>query len=191
MKLIAQGAESEIFEDNRVIIKLRSPKLYRIPEIDQRITKSRTKIEARILSKLQEKNFNSPKLLKVEDNKIFMEKIDGRNLKDYLNDANSKEIMLGVGKLVRILHDHNLVHGDLTTMNFIVKDKKIFMIDFGLSFNSHTDEDKAVDLYVFEKALKCTHSERYSEYFYQGYGETSVLKKLKEIRRRGRKREEE
>ena len=31
------------------------------------------------------------------------------------------------------------------------------MIDFGLSFQSHSIEDKAVDLYVLERAFLSTH----------------------------------
>ena len=31
------------------------------------------------------------------------------------------------------------------------------MIDFGLSFNSASVEDKAVDLYVLERAFSSTH----------------------------------
>ena len=52
------------------------------------------------------------------------------------------------------------------------------------------DEDKAVDLYLFEKSLISVHDEEFVSYFYSGYIVNETLnKKLLEIRKRGRKRE--
>lgn len=53
-----------------------------------------------------------------------------------------------------------MVHGDLTTSNIMLRDGnagKIVMIDFGLSYISTLVEDKAVDLYVMERAFLSTH----------------------------------
>src|SRR3989344_2740425 len=56
------------------------------------------------------------------------------------------------------LHDGNIIHGDLTTANFILRDNKIFIIDFGLGFTSEKVENKAVDLRVLKQALESKHS---------------------------------
>ena len=69
------------------------------------------------------------------------------------------------------------------------------MVDFGLSFGNPTPEDKAVDLYVLERALRSTHEE--SEGLFatvmQAYcdgskGESEVVARLRKVQKRGRKR---
>ena len=58
------------------------------------------------------------------------------------------------------LHDGGLVHGDLTTSNMILRDGDgvLVLIDFGLAANATLAEDKAVDLYVLERAITSAHS---------------------------------
>ncbi len=63
------------------------------------------------------------------------------------------------------MHDADVVHGDLTTSNIMIKttngqfddDSKIVIIDFGLAMTQPSVEDKAVDLYVLERAFLSTH----------------------------------
>ncbi len=69
------------------------------------------------------------------------------------------------------------------------------MIDFGLSYKSSTVEDKAVDLYVLERAFLSTHpaSEALFALILQSYETSSpkareVLRRLETVRQRGRKR---
>jgi TP53 regulating kinase-like protein len=84
----------------------------------------------------------------------------------------------------------DIVHGDLTTSNMLVSctTSELVMIDFGLASTSSMVEDKAVDLYVLERAIKSTHPE-YERYMMQrilkSYADEpanedseSVLKKL-------------
>ncbi|ELA42615.1 BUD32 protein kinase [Vittaforma corneae ATCC 50505] len=192
MKIVAQGAEAILYEEDSIIIKERPSKKYRIPEIDSKLIKSRTKKEAKILDMLLNKGLSVPKLIKVEENKIFMEKIAGETLKTVLNDQNYCFLMRIAGEMIAKMHKLDVVHGDLTTLNFIFNGN-LFLIDFGLGFSSTKDEDKAVDLYVFERSIKCGHSENYLEPFYEAYsitGSVSILKKLESVRLRGRKREE-
>ena len=61
MKLIQQGAEAKIFldEKNNLIIKDRVIKSYRIPELDKKIIKQRTKAETKLLIKANQ-IINSP-----------------------------------------------------------------------------------------------------------------------------------
>lgn len=74
-------------------------------------------------------------------------------------------------------------------------DGEIVLIDFGLATQSMQDEDKAVDLYVLERAFGSTHPE-VEEWFQEvlrAYGESYrggkvVLKRLEEVRMRGRKK---
>lgn len=194
MKVIAQGAEATIYEDENAIIKERKSKAYRHPTLDAKILKSRTKKEAKLLEKLKTHNVNVPSVIRVDGNRIVMEKIDGVPLKTVINDANQQDYMQQVGDIVSKMHSLDIIHGDLTTLNFLVKNGTVFIIDFGLGFSSTKAEDKAVDLYVFEKALKCAHKEEYAESFFNSYFSTAskeILNRLEKVRLRGRKREEE
>ncbi|EGC47804.1 serine/threonine protein kinase bud32 [Histoplasma capsulatum var. duboisii H88] len=72
---------------------------------------------------------------------------------------------------------------------------EIVLIDFGLASQSIQDEDRAVDLYVLERAFGSSHP-RTEPFFHEvlkGYAESYktanvVLKKLEQVRLRGRKR---
>ena len=76
---------------------------------------------------------------------------------------------------------------------------EIVLIDFGLATQSIQDEDRAVDLYVLERAFGSTHP-RQEGWFDrevlqsdEGYrvsfgGSAVVLRRLEEVRLRGRKR---
>ncbi|EEH50052.1 BUD32 protein kinase [Paracoccidioides brasiliensis Pb18] len=74
-------------------------------------------------------------------------------------------------------------------------DGEIVLIDFGLAGQSIQDEDRAVDLYVLERAFGSSHP-RTEPLFCEvlaGYAESYkganlVLKKLEQVRLRGRKR---
>ncbi|KAI5154183.1 TP53 regulating kinase, partial [Enteropsectra breve] len=193
MMMIAQGAEAELYEDGNTIIKIRKSKSYRVPEIDRKITTQRTKREANILKKLETLKIQAPRLIKVEENALHMTKIEGITAKDAIDASNARDILFKIGEIVAQIHNADIIHGDLTTMNFIVGPEGVFVIDFGLGYSSIKDEDKAVDLYVFERALKCAHSEELVDLFYDGYkteGKSDVLKRLEQVRLRGRKREE-
>lgn len=104
------------------------------------------------------------------------------------------------GKIIGKLHFASIIHGDLTTSNMLLKggdDGSIYFIDFGLSSISAQLEDKAVDLYVLERAILSTHSQHAAFIFdeiLKGYqleykaGFDQVLDRLNQVRLRGRKR---
>src|SRR3989344_5944050 len=148
MKIIKQGAEAVIKLSKNKIIKERIKKNYRIKEIDEKLRKFRTKRESNILKKAV--FVNVPKVYNTneKDMIIEMEYIKGILLKDFLNKNNLNEILKIcnlLGNNIAQLHDHEIIHGDLTTTNLILKDDKVYFIDFGLAFISHKSEDKAVD----------------------------------------------
>jgi serine/threonine protein kinase len=98
-----------------------------------------------------------------------MELIDGLTSKKVINSltgveekkAELQETLEKIGTVVAQLHDAGIIHGDLTTSNILIRSQsnQAVVIDFGLSFVSHTSEDKAVDLYVLERAFGSTHPE--------------------------------
>ena len=197
MNQIAQGAESKIFLDKGNVIKERFAKSYRIKEIDNRLRKSRTNREAKILEKLANINFPIPELINSnEKDTLKISYIDGKLLKNILNKKNCISLSNELGKKIAILHNNNIIHGDLTTSNMILKKEKseIFFIDFGLSFFSTKIEDRAVDLHLLKEALESKHSDISEECYdaaLNSYKKTAdnadeVLNRLKVVEMRGR-----
>ena len=119
-KTIAQAAEAIIIQERNKIIKRRIKKGYRLPELDEKLRKLRTRSEARLIEKAP---INVPKILKVdEQNKeITMEFINGKKLSENLDNlSNKEEVMQIIGQETAKLHDANIIHGDLTTSNMIL-----------------------------------------------------------------------
>ena len=196
-KIVQQGAEAKIILSDNSIIKDRIKKSYRIPEVDDRIRKLRTRSEAKLLEKAS--GFISiPSVIKVDEKtkEIRMDFIDGKKLSDHLDKfplKKQKEICRAIGENVAKLHDAEIIHGDLTTSNMILKDDKIYFIDFGLGFNSHKFEDKAVDIHLLRQALEAKHFKHWEALFQEvlkGYSESKdhkiVLERLKAVEKRGR-----
>ena len=153
MKQLSQGAEAKIYLD-KDIVKDRFKKSYRLEEIDTKLRKFRTRRETKILTKLHEINFPVPKLIESDDKsmKIKMEYLDGKKVRDMLEESDYKKICKEIGKLIAVMHDNGIIHGDLTTSNMVFTDKVNF-IDFGLSYFSDRTEDKAVDLFLLDPRL--------------------------------------
>jgi TP53 regulating kinase-like protein len=130
---------------------------------------------------------------------ILMDFIPGTQFKQLANQiarSNLVSLSHGFGKLIALLHEGNVVHGDPTTSNVIVDDKsRMWLVDFGLSEMNATTEMKGVDLHLIHRALETTHwdnQEAMLDSTLEGYveilGKTAepTLSRMKEIRERGR-----
>ncbi|KAF8979094.1 TP53 regulating kinase [Entomortierella lignicola] len=142
-------------------------------------------------------------MVDVDKSLIYMEYIEGTSVRDYLvtdegqtTEAQTK-VAVGIGKALGLMHNIDVVHGDLTTSNLLLRQESgsVVLIDFGLSYVSQLVEDKAVDLYVLERAFSSTHpnTEVMFAQILEAYGQSSkaakhILKKLEDVRLRGRKR---
>lgn len=224
-ELIAQGAEARIYKGTYLgkltLIKERFEKKYRHPDLDTRLTKDRIKAECRAILRAKTAGIATPAiyLINLERRCIYMEYIqDAIILKDFLDKNVLKEanidhllnfIAQGLGVLIAKLHLKNIIHGDLTTSNILLKNidnyiekydvaNNFVIIDFGLAHIESNIEDKAVDLYVLERSLLSAHSEipsLFSKIFdiYQiHYANKNqckeIVSKYKEVQLRGRKR---
>jgi len=200
-KIIQQGAEAVIILSKGSIIKDRIKKGYRIPEIDNAIRKRRTKSEFKLLTKAS-KVINTPEPFfqqTPEFHKIKMPYINGKKLSEYLDSfpiKKQKEICRKIGENTAKLHDKEIIHGDLTTSNMILKKDKVYFIDFGLGFISHKFEDKAVDLHLLRQALEAKHFRNWETLFKEilkGYSKSKdskiVLERMKTVEKRGRYKE--
>lgn len=194
-KVIAQGAEAEIIHTGKFVIKHRVSKGYRHPELDKRLIKSRTKSEAKLLTKASE-IINSPKpfFVPVTDfARIKMPFIKGKKLSETLDNLKNRfKVMEQVGEETAKLHNADIIHGDLTTSNMILVENnenasknnqnkpikqsqkksininsefKVYIIDFGLGFISKRAEDKAVDLHLIKQALEAKHFREHEKLF--------------------------
>jgi len=155
---IQQGAEAIIYKIKNKIVKDRIKKSYRLPQLDNKLRTRRTKSEAKIINKLKS-IINVPKIRFIDEvrNEITMEYISGKKLSEHLEKLNYQQISKQLGEILTKLHNQDIIHGDLTTSNMILKNNKIYLIDFGLGFHSHKIEDKAVDLHLLKQALEAKH----------------------------------
>ena len=207
-ELKAKGAESDIYEASWLgrdaIVKNRVSKSYRIPEIDNKIRKLRTKSEAKILSDVKKTGVRTPILYDVdlEDKSIIMEKINGSLVKDVMsniNDAKRRELAIAIGENIKAFHDGDIIHGDLTGSNMILIDdnledinNNLAIFDFGLGKYSDLLEDKAADLLVLKKSFQSIDYDIATETFnwileaYDANNQSKMANKIAEIEGRGR-----
>ncbi|MCX6742277.1 MAG: KEOPS complex kinase/ATPase Bud32 [Candidatus Pacearchaeota archaeon] len=193
-KIIGRGAEAILIQKGKILIKRRVKKSYRHEQIDSFLRTSRTKHESKILQKAFGL-ISVPQVHKTTEFEISMDFIKGKKLSDYLDNFSKKEslkICKKIGQEVAKIHQADIVHGDLTTSNMIYKNKKVFLIDFGLGFHSTRAEDKAVDIHLLREALESKHFKRWQIYFqkvldgYKWPSSCAVLKQLEKVEQRGR-----
>ena len=196
MRLLSKGAESNIYltkwYNKKAISKIRIPKIYRQRMLDEDLRKRRTINESRMITLAKEFGLRTPYIYFVDPLRaeIVMEFISGIRASNVLTSS----ICFDIGKFVSTLHLFNIIHGDVTPSNFIVN-RKITMIDMGLSFYSTRKEDKAMDIRLFKEILKSTYHSSYSEFFetfLDGYRSINskelekILKRVDEIDTRKR-----
>ncbi len=175
MKVIAQGAEAVLRKSGSKLVKDRVRKGYRVPQLDEKIRRQRTRTEERMLSKARRAGVGAPMVLESEGSKLVMEWIEGPSIKDCLEELSEKErlsVYEQIGKAAARLHEAGIMHGDLTTSNLLLSPSRtkergegqaalrggrLFVIDFGLSKSTRRVEDQAVDLYLLYGALKAAH----------------------------------
>src|SRR5437773_1654361 len=75
----------------------------------------------------------------------------------YLTTWNGMKSILKIRKIVGILHKNGIMHGDLTTSNFILTKERLIIMDFGLAQKTEKVEDHAIDLRLFKEVLNSAH----------------------------------
>ncbi len=213
LPIIAKGAEANlILEDfsnlfyqhediEKVLIKNRISKDYRVEKLDEKLRDFRTVHEAKLLSDAKKAGVPTPTIYRVDrvGMKIIMEYIEGVAIKEILEDLepkSRKEICEIIGKQIARIHDFGIIHGDLTTSNMIRDEEgKIYFIDFGLGEYNPSTEAQGTDLHLLHRTLKSTHfsvaKESYKAIlsgYRQELGENAeeVIQRVKEIEKRGR-----
>lgn len=198
METLYRGAEAVLkLRDGRVLVKERIEKTYRASQLDEVLRKKRTKSEAKLLSDARSAGIKTPVVFNIGKFDIEMEYVEGVKLKEILGSMERdrmETIAAKIGEYVGRLHAFDIIHGDLTTSNFILKGDELYIIDFGLGFYSKKAEDKAVDLHLLYQALKSTHFnilkdvwEIILKAYAMNYEDANnIIKALEKIRERGR-----
>lgn len=212
--LLKQGAEARVYKTEfykkKAIVKERFSKSYRHPSLDEKLTHRRTTQEVRSMLRCRKAGICTPAVYFVDYSThcIYMEEIENcvttrdhiNNLLNAPSEESEKSLQIlaeKIGSSLAAMHNVDCIHGDLTTSNILLKAgfENIILIDFGLSFISLLTEDKGVDLYVLERAFLSTHpnTEHLFKIILESYRKKAnkadeIIKKLDEVRMRGRKR---
>lgn len=177
VRLLKKGAEGDLFltrHDNATaVLKTRKKKPYRNETLDERIRRQRTIREAAALSEAKSFGVPSPLVYRVDVNDctILMQHIPGEMVKG-LAPQRLAAACRKIGAIAGLLHKNGMMHGDLTTSNFILYKGRVFAIDFGLAQKTLRIEDYAVDLRLFKEILGSEHVEHMDKLwssFLQGY----------------------
>lgn len=204
--LLKKGAEADLYlkewHGRKIVIKRRINKKYRLPQLDKQLRIYRTIHEPQLMHRAKRAGVPTPTifLVDVENAEIYMEYVEGKQLKQVLNNMSPKErleICGYLGELVGRLHKNMIIHGDLTTSNMILTtNKQIIVVDFGLGEFSQGLEARGVDLHLLKRAFESVHFEfaqacfsKVMESYASIVGKREarrVLEKIREIERRGR-----
>ena len=189
MKLLKKGAEADVYlsswNGKKAILKIRKEKTYRNSVLDKRIRKQRTIKESEIISQVKSFGISTPLIYFLDINKcsILMQYIDGKLVRD-MNEKIIEKTCFEIGKIVGILHKNGIMHGDLTTSNFILSKKKLILIDFGLANRTEKPDDHAIDLRLFKEILNSAHANILNKSwnnFLKGYSKSVGEKYCKKI----------
>jgi N6-L-threonylcarbamoyladenine synthase/protein kinase Bud32 len=195
------GAEATVEVRGDEVLKQRLPKGYRHPDLDATLRRDRTVAEARLLAAAREAGVPTPLVRDVDiaEATLAMQYVGECDLAAALTPDRAR----AVGEHLARLHVAGIVHGDPTTRNVRVgggepggradapSAGRLFLIDFGLGFNSDHVEDYAMDLHVFEQSIEGTASNpgplvAAVEDGYRAVGDAAVLERLRGVEGRGR-----
>ena len=163
MRLLHRGAEADIYATShgprRAILKARRPRRYVNARLDARLRRSRTVREAQMLAAIKEFGVAAPIVfdLDVGSHRITMQRIEG-TVVGTLGAGKLRSACAEIGRMAARLHANGVVHGDMTTSNFIASGRRTFVVDLGLASRSTREEDCAVDLRVFKEVLNSAHA---------------------------------
>ena len=165
---IGRGAEATItrteFLGRDAVIKTRTKKGYRHPELDGHLRTVRTRTEVRVIREARTAGVRSPVVYDADlrEGSITMEYIRGQSVKTIIDEhpERADELCQRIGEMIAKLHRNNIAHGDLTTSNMIIDDNdEMYLIDFSLGDTRVDIEAMGVDLHLMERAFTSAHSD--------------------------------
>jgi serine/threonine protein kinase, bacterial len=95
-----------------------------------------------------------------EQSFLVMEFLEGQNIEELIfyqgskfNERESFQIVLDVLKIIQYFHEKGIIHRDLRLPNILIKNKQVFIIDFGLAVFFDEKDPIPYDLMPLEKRL--------------------------------------
>jgi TP53 regulating kinase-like protein len=164
LNLVKKGAEADIYVTTwnglDSILKIRKKKDYRVHSLDMRIRTLRTIREAKMISEAKSFGITTPLVYFVDEKKceIYLQLIKGKLVRDLPLNKIIKACK-EIGEIVGTLHKNGIMHGDLTTSNFILSNQGLVILDFGLSQKTDKVDDHAIDLRLFKEVLNSAHAQ--------------------------------
>ena len=188
MERVSEGAEAAIFEiklsGRPLLIKARNRKAWRIAIIDEELRERRTRKEAKLMIMAKKAGAAVPEVAAIGKYSIFMQKIEGKLLKDSRPTAKD---MQTIGRYLGYMHSKGITHGDFTSANLMLTSKGPCIIDFGLGNFSNSEEEKALDLLLLERSVsKANYTNAMKGYTSVSKEYLKVISRLDEIKKRGR-----
>lgn len=113
-----------------------------------------------MISESKSFGISTPLVYFVDEKKceIYLQLIEGKLVRD-LPLKQIIRICKEIGKTVGTLHKNGVMHGDLTTSNFILSTNGLVVLDFGLAQKTNTVDDYAIDLRLFKEVLNSAHAQ--------------------------------
>lgn len=179
------------------ILKIRKKKDYRVDSLDTRIRTLRTIREAKLISEAKSFGIPTPIVYFVNEQKcmIYLQFVQGKLIRD-LPSKQIIKICKKIGSMIGTLHKNGIMHGDLTTSNFILSKRGLIILDFGLAQKTDKIDDYAIDLRLFKEVLNSAHAQIMKDAwisFTSGYKNTvgknfteKILNQVHVIETRGR-----
>eukprot|EP00366_Plasmodium_knowlesi_P000064 XP_002257561.1 o-sialoglycoprotein endopeptidase, putative [Plasmodium knowlesi strain H] len=177
--LISAGSDAKIYKcvfiGKEAVKKEIFRKYYRHKKIDAKIRKLRVSNEIKFTKKLASINIDVPILYFVDVNEksLYLEFVKGCTINQILKNVKEYEpnVPRCIGKVLAKIHNGNVIHGDFTTSNLILRNSyigdvctildsstglpyqlddadsiRLCVIDFGLSFLSASVEVRPNDI---------------------------------------------
>ncbi|PNV77130.1 MAG: Kae1-associated kinase Bud32, partial [Thermoproteota archaeon] len=93
--LLSSGAEAVIYIEElmgrKLIRKIRPRKGYRVSELDEKLRRSRTRKEARLIHTARMGGVNAPAVIDVHEDQLVMEFVEGKRLDVFLKENEGEE----------------------------------------------------------------------------------------------------
>lgn len=162
VNLIKRGAEASVYGTEwfgrPAVSKVRTPKPYRHPALDARLRHRRTLREAKMLCSVKSLGIRAPLVYLVDPLRhiIVMERVPGVPIHS-MPDRTILKHCHSMGRIAGLLHSAGMIHGDLTTSNFLLAGEP-WLIDMGLSRRASKPEDWATDMRLVKEILNSAHA---------------------------------
>lgn len=145
--MFKRSSESIIYFNlkSKIVTKIRLKKSY-LRVIDRlKLAKALTIHQYKLLSFLNNLNFNCPKIYSITGIALKMQ---------YLQPQPFPASLYELGILIASLHKHKIIHNDLNLNNIVFSNNKFNLLDFSLSYFSHKPFDMVSDVYLLLTDLK-------------------------------------